>query len=193
MGTINKGRVTFTEEASEAKFGYLKGTCKWAELLQVGMYGTYGIKMYGDEVVEMGEELQAMQDSATAEVEELGKKNIKADIFKEDEDGSKYLAFKLKETKADGTTNKVTFYDAGGTQVEDWDKLVGNGSTVKIKYRIAPYYMASTKMVGISYTFYAVQVIDLKEFKGKGDSGFGDETSGGDVPFDTDEPKNEDF
>ena len=188
MATIAKGRVTFTEEASEAKFGYLKGTCKWAELLTVGMYGTYGIKMYGDNVVEMEEELKAMQDSAAKEVDELGKKYELADLFKADEDGSKFLGFKLDESKRDGTPNKITMYDAGGTQVDDWDKLVGNNSTVKIKYRIAPYSMSSTKMVGISYKFYAVQVIDLKEFKSKGDNGFGDETSdGGPIGKDSDD------
>ncbi len=190
MATINKGKVTFTEAASEAKFGYLKGEAKWAELLKPGMYGTFGIKLYGDEVLELREELEAMQDSAFKEVEELGKKAIKADLYKEDEDGKEFLAFKLKETKFDGTPNKITMYDVGGNKVDDWDKLVGNGSIVKIKYRIAPYYMASTKMVGISYNFYAVQVIELKEYSGGGDSGFGDETSS-DAPFDTE--SNEDF
>ena len=185
MAKLAKGRIEFTEAGSEATFGYVRGTCKWAELLAVGMYGTYGIKMYGDEVLELKEELTAMQDSAYNETLELGKKASKADIFKEEEDGTQYLAFKLKENKYDGTPNKVTFYDAGGAKVADWDKLVGNGSTVKIKYRMAPYYMSSTKMVGISYTFYAVQVIDLKEFS-QGDSGFGDETEG-QAPFDTTE------
>jgi len=188
MGTIKAGKITFTEAASEGKFGYLKGTCKWAELLAVGMYGTYGIKMYGDEVVELKEELTAMQDSAYKEVEELGKKAQKADLFKEEEDGTQYLGFKLKENNYQGEPNKITFFDAGGVQVNDWDKLVGNGSTVKIKYRMAPYYMASTKMVGISYNFYAVQVINLKEFS-KGDSGFSDETSDGG----TTEASSEDF
>ena len=191
MATVNKGKVTFTEAASEGQFGYVKGTCKWAELLQVGMYGAFGIKMYGQEVDDMSVTLQAMQDSAYKEVEDLGKKAIKADLFKEDEDGKQFLGFKLKETKYDGTPNKISFFDAGGNQVNDWDKLVGNGSTVKIKYRIAPYYMASTKMVGISFNFYAVQVIDLKEYSGGGDSGFGDETDG-QAPFDTTDT-NEDF
>ena len=192
MGTIKQGKITFTEEASQAAFGYLKGEAKWAELLKPGMYGTFGIKLYGEEVNDLQTELEAMQDSAYNEVVELGKKAIKADLYKEDDEGNQFLAFKLKETKFDGTPNKITMYDAGGNKVDDWDKLVGNGSTVKIKYRIAPYYMASTKMVGISYSFYAVQVINLKEFS-KGDSGFGDETSG-DAPFDTGtEETNEDF
>lgn len=193
MATMTKGKVTFTEAASEGAFGYLKGEAKWAELLAVGMYGTYGIKLYGDAVVEMKEELEAMQNSAAAELDELGKKYVKADLFKEDEDGTQYLGFKLKETKFDGTPNKISMYDAGGALVEDWDKLVGNGSIVKVKYRIAPYYMASTKMVGISYNFYAVQVIELKEYSGgKGESGFGDETSDtGPIAGDT--APNEDF
>jgi len=192
MGTINKGKVTFTEAASEAKFGYIKGEAKWAELLAPGLYGTYGIKLYGDEVVEMKEELEAMRDSANDEVIELGKKANKADVLKQDDDGNYFLGFKLKETKFDGTPNKVTMYDAGGNKVDDWDKLVGNGSVVKVKYRVAPYYMSSTKMVGISYSFYAVQVINLVEFS-QGDSGFGDESGGGsDAPFDTDTPS-EDF
>lgn len=173
---MKSGRVTFTETASEATFGYVKGTCKWAELLTVGQFGTYGVKMYGDEVLELEEELKSMQDSAFDEVIALGKKATKADLYKEDDEGKRYLGFKLKETKFDGSLNKITFYDAGGSKVDDWDKLVGNGSTIKIKYRVAPYYMASTKMVGISYNFYAVQVIELKEYNGGGDSGFGDES-----------------
>ena len=61
MATIAKGRITFTEAASEGKFGYVKGTCKWAELLKAGQFGDYNINMYGDNVIEMREELEAMQ------------------------------------------------------------------------------------------------------------------------------------
>ena len=190
MAKTIKGRVEFTEAASEAVFGYVKGTCKWAELLTVGQFGTYGIKMYGEAIEDMKVELDAMQSSAYDEVIELGKKAEKADLYKYEDDNTAYLGFKLKEEKFDGTPNKITFYNVSGDKVPDWDKLVGNGSTVRIKYRIAPYYMASTKKVGISYTFYAVQVLDLKEFS-SGDSGFVDETSDSDAPFDTE--ASEDF
>ena len=183
MAKLEKGKITFTEEASQGKFGYVKGTCKWAELLQVGMYGTFGIKMYGKDVEELETELTAMLESAAKEVADVGKAGTLADIYKVDEEGNKFLAFKLKENKFDGTPNKIAFYDAAGIAIPDWNKLVGNGSVVKVKYRVSPYYMASTKMVGLSYNFYAVQVIDLKEFS-KGDSGFGDETDSG-APFDT--------
>ncbi len=181
MGKLEKGKIKFD---TEAVFGYLKGEAKWAELLSVGMYGTYGIKLYGDNVLEMEEELSAMLGEAAKEVEELGKKYELADIFKEDEDGKKFLAFKLPENDFDGNPNKITMYDVGGNKVDDWSELVGNGSTVKIKYRIAPYYMGSTKKVGLSYKFYACQVLTLVPYTGGGDSGFGDET-GDKAPFDT--------
>ena len=186
MAVSSKGRIKFEKEASEAAFGYLQGEAKWAELLSVGLYGTYGIKLYGDEVMEMKEELQAMLDSAYDEVIELGKKATKAEVFKEDEEGKQFLAFKLPENDFEGNPNKITMYNVSGKKVDDWDKLVGNGSTVKIKYRVAPYYMSSTKVVGISYKFYACQVLDLKEYT-QGESGFGDEsgTSDSSAPFDT--------
>jgi hypothetical protein len=190
MATISKGRVTFTEEGSQAAFGYVKGEAKWAKVLEVDDYGNYSISLYGDQVAELEEELKAMQESAAKDVEELGKKYVLADLFKEDNDGNTFLGFKLPEEKFDKTPNKITIFDAGGNRVDDWDKLIGNGSLVKIKYRIAPYYMSSTKMVGISYKFYAIQVINLVEYT-EGDSGFGDETGNG-VPFDTSE-EGEDF
>jgi len=183
MATINKGRVKFEENTSEASFGYVKGEAKWAKVLEVDDYGNYSISMYGDEVVELKEELQAMQESAAKEIETLGKKYELADLFKTDNDGNEFLGFKLPETDYEGKPNTIDIYDGSGTKVEDWDKLVGNGSTIKLKYRIAPYYMGSTKKVGISFKFYAIQVINLVEFK-KQDSGFGDETDGTDS-FDT--------
>jgi len=191
MATIVKGKVTFTEEGSEAQFGYVKGEAKWAKVLEVDDYGNYSISLYGDQVAELKEELESMQKSAAKEVEELGKKYELAPLFKTDNDGKQFLGFKLPEKNYQGEDNHIDIYDAGGNKIEDWDKLVGNGSVVKLKYRIAPYYMGSTKMVGISYKFYAIQVIKLVEYTA-GDRGFGDETDK--TPFDTDaENTSEDF
>jgi len=189
MATIAKGKVTFTEEASEAQFGYVKGEAKWAKVLDIDDYGNYSISLYGDQVLELKEELESMQKSAAKEVEELDKKYELADLFKTDNDGVQFLGFKLPEKKFDGTDNKIDVYDGSGKKVDDWDQLVGNGSTVKLKYRIAPYYMGSTKKVGISFKFYAIQVINLVAYTA-GNSGFSDETSD-DAPFDT--TTNEDF
>ena len=185
MAVVEKGRVKFTEESSQPIFGYVKGECKWAKVLEPDDYGNFSISLYGDNVLELEEELVELQKSAAKEIAELGKKYQLADIFKEDDEGKKFIGFKLPATNYQGEPNKIDIYDVTGKKVEDWSKLIGNGSIVKIKYRAAPYYMGSTKMVGISYKFYALQVIDLVEYKA-GDKGFGDETDS-DVPFDTDE------
>ncbi len=189
MAKINKGKVTF--EKAEAQFGYVKGECKWAKILDIDDYGNYSISMYGDEVVELEEELKGLRDEAAGEIEALGKPFDVADVIKTDSDGNKFIGFKLPENDYEGNANTIKMYDAGGTLIEGWDELVGNGSKVKIKYRVAPYYMSSTKMVGLSFKFYAVQVIEHVKYT-QGDSGFGDETDG-QAPFDADKAEGSDF
>ena len=175
-------------QETEAKFGYVKGTAKWAKVLEAGQFGSFTIDMYGPDVEEMFTEMEALRDSGAKEVDEAGKKYQVVDVFKENEEtGQKYIQFKLPEMGYDDKVNKVKIFDVSGTEVTDtWDKLIGNGSTVKVKYMAKPYYMASTKNVGISYKFYAVQIIKLEEYSGGGESGFGDETSG-DGPIDASE------
>lgn len=184
MATITKGKVKFEEKASEPVFGYVKGTAKWAKVLEVGQFGSFSIDVYGESIVELKEELEALRDSAAAEIEALGKPYTLVDVLKQDDEGNEFIQFKLGENDFEGNPNKVKIFDASGTEVTDsWDKLIGNGSIVKVKYRAAPYYVSSSKTVGISYRFYAVQVIKLEEYKA-GDKGFGDET-GNDTPFDS--------
>ncbi len=166
---------------TEAHFGYIKGTSKWAKVLEVGEYGNFEVNLYPDaegfaEHVELFEKIRG---DAEAEVLAAGKKiSGLADVYKEDSEGLNFFQFKLPETDYEGKNNVVDIYDVGGNKVtEDWDSLIGNGSTLKVKYMAKPYYMASTKMVGISFRFYAVQVIKLEEYQGGGASGFGDETT----------------
>ena len=181
MATINKGKVKFD---TENVFGYVKGDTKWAQILEVDDYGKYSVNLYGDNVIELREELEALRGAAAAEIEELGKKYELAEVMKTDAEGVEFLSFKLPPENYEGKEQKVTMYDGGGNKVDDWDKPVGNGSKVKIKYMFSPYYMSSTKMVGISFKFYAMQVLDLVEYTGGGDNGFGDETDDK-APFDT--------
>jgi len=182
MAKINKGKVEFE---TEAKFGYLKGSSKWAKILEADDYGNFSISVYPDEetLKHFEDEMKELQAAAVAELDDVGKKYMEADVIKEDDDGNKFVSFKLKEEGWEGKKNSIQIYDVYGNQVPDWDKLIGNGSVVKVKYRAAPYYMASSKMCGVSYRFYAVQVIKLEEYT-QGDSGFGDETDGDeDQPF----------
>jgi hypothetical protein len=181
--TVNKGKVLFSKEDSTWK--YIKGTTKWGHILEPNQFDAFSIDLYGEDVEALAEELENLTDEAYQAVEEVGKKIAgKADIFKVDEEtGKKYLQFKLN-AEYDGKPNKIDIYDVTGKKVTDeWDKLIGNGSTVKVKVQFKPYYMSSSKMVGLSKKFYALQVLDLVEYGGA-DSGFGDETDG-DVPFDT--------
>jgi hypothetical protein len=181
--TIAKGRATFNKEAS--KWGYVKGEAKWCKFLKPDDYDKFSVNLSGSDIEDLIVELEAMRDEAVEAVEALGKKAIPADVYKEEEDGTKFISFKLPAVDYEGKPNKIKVYDVSGNLVEDWDKEVGNGSVIKIKYQAKPYYMASTKMVGISYRFYAMQIIKLEEYTSK-DSGFGDETDGN-APFDTDE------
>ena len=181
---FNKGKCLFEGDDS-VKFGYVKGTAKWAHILKPNEFGNFAIDLYGDGIEELIPELEEIRDEAYELVVSEGKKASKADVYKQDDEGNKFIQFKLPELDFEGKPNGIKIYDVHGKLVEDWDKLIGNGSTVKIKYRAKPYYMSSTKMVGVSYRFYAVQVIDLVEFKAS-DSGFGDESDGS-APFDTEE------
>ena len=182
---FEKGRVKFEGEGA-VQFGYMKGTAKWCHILKPNEYGYFGVDLYGEEVEDHITEFEALRDEAYEAVVAAGKKAMKADVYKEDDEGNKFISFKLPAKNYDGEDNKIEIYDVTGAKVTDtWSQLVGNGSIIKIKYRAAPYYMASTKMVGISYRVYAIQVIKLVEYKGASDSGFGDESDGA-APFDTD-------
>ncbi len=180
--TINKGKVVFPKETSLWK--YMKGTVQWAHILEPNQFDKFSVDLYGIGIVALKEELEALLDEAYQAVVDAGKKVAgKADIYRvNDETGVEYLQFGLN-AEYDGKPNKVDIYDVTGKKVTDeWDKLIGNGSTLKVKVQFKPYYMATTKMVGLSKKFYAVQVLDLVEYGG--DGGFGDETSS-DAPFDT--------
>jgi hypothetical protein len=193
---VDKGKVKFVEVDENGqdqfftKFGYLKGKCKWAKVLAPDQFGNYAVDMYPEaEVLEhFKEEIKALTDEAVTLLEGVKKKvALVADPTKEDEDEVEYIQFKRKSEKANGSLNTPPkIYDLYGNYQADWDKLVGNGSLVKVGYMLTPYYMASTKTVGVSYKFYAIQVIDhvAYESTGSGNSGFGDETGDG-APFES--------
>jgi hypothetical protein len=183
--TVSKGKVIFDKEAS--KWSYIKGTAQWAHIIEPNQFDKFSIDLYGDEVEEHAEELENLLDEAYQAVEEAGKKIAgKADIYRvNDETGEKYLQFGMN-AEYDGKPNKIDIYDVYGKKIPDFDKLIGNGSIVKIKVQFKPYYMASTKMVGLSKKFYALQLIDLKEYGGS-DGGFGNEAGDDTTPFDTNE------
>jgi len=190
--TENKGKIVFAKE--DAHWGYVKGACKWAKVLKPDEYGNYSIDIYPspEDMAHFKEVMQGVADTAYDGVVALGKKPMKqTDFVKEDKEGKEMIKFKLEaENTYSNEANHITIYDVYGKEVKDWDKLVGNGSIVKIKYRAKPYFMASSKVAGVSTRFFAIQIINLSEYSGGTQSGFGDETSG-DAPFDS--TSNEEF
>jgi hypothetical protein len=188
-----KGRVNFTVRNDDGTsnqfthFGTIKGEAKWCKILEPDQYDNYAVDVFGD-LAHIKEEGEAIANKAKELVEASGKKVAGiADFIKEDDSGTEYAQFKRKGSKADGSPNTPPkVYNASGAVVDNWDKLVGNGSKVGVAYMLSPYYMASTKMVGVSCKFYAIQIIELVEFKSGGSSSpFGNE-SGEDTPFDMD-------
>ncbi|MBD3841945.1 MAG: hypothetical protein IE909_08680 [Campylobacterales bacterium] len=182
MAKIVKGKVTFE---TEPKFGYVKGYTKWAKILAPDDYDKYSVNLYGEEIEGMETELKELLDTAGKELEALDKQFTVADIFRVDDSGKKFLNFKLNATDFEGKPQNIKIYDVTGKEVtKTWNALIGNGSLVKIKYRVAPYYMAASRVLGLTFRFYAVQIINLQEYKAT--SGFGDETASAafDKPFD---------
>lgn len=132
-----------------------------------------------------------------------GKKFMEADLFDENEDGTITLKMKAKAriTTREGQTvdTKIPLFDAKNTPIFD---KIGGGSTIRVNFQPIPYYMASTKLMGISYRIKAVQVIDLQSFSGGGDAskygfveedGYTADTQPMSDPFGTDDTTTNDF
>lgn len=192
-----KGRINFVTKNEDGTtnnfthFGTIKGEGKWCKVLEPDQFDNYAVDIYGD-VEHIKAEAEEINNKTKELVEAAGKKvNGIADFGKENDEGVEYIQFKRKGSKADGTPNTPPkVYDAQGKLQEEWDTLIGNGSKIGVAYMLSPYYMPSTKMVGVSCRFYAIQIIDLVEYKsGGGGSPFGAEetadetTTTEDMPF----------
>lgn len=129
--------------------------------------------------------LEDLRDTAYNETAEtLGaakaKQITKAPVFKDhyDADGEETgkIVFKFKMSNVDDRdpgSNKIIVVDASKKVIQDVP-LVGNGSIVRCAAFANPYYIASTKAVGISLLWTKMQIIDLNEYSGGGDD-FDDE------------------
>lgn len=119
------------------------------------------------------------ENEDVAKAQAKGRKVMKADIFEYDSEGRVVLKFKQKAviTKKDGSKFEVKIpqFDAKGKPMK---ANIGRDSVIKVNFSIKPYYMPTTKTVGLSLRPVAVQVIDLKEFANGGSAeayGFGEE------------------
>lgn len=85
---------------------------------------------------------------------------------------------KAQITARDGKTytRTVAVVDAKRNPL-DKSTLIGNGSTVKVAFEAAPYYLATDKVAGLSLRLKAVQVLELVSYS-KGTDAFFDEEEG---------------
>lgn len=108
----------------------------------------------------------------------------KASVFKEEVDqngeltGNVVFKYKLKDIsdrKERGDTAEIMVVDAKRNRLGKDAPLVGNGSVIRVVSYANPYYMASTKTVGMSHIWSKMQIIELVEFSGGGGDDFDDE------------------
>lgn len=130
--------------------------------------------------------LEGVRDQAFKETcESLGEVKAKAikvrPVFYDEtnKDGSKTgnILFKLKlgsvdEKEATGKQYQITVVDAKKNILPKAPR-VGNGSTIRCAGFANPYYMASTKEIGVSLMWQKMQIIDL--IAADGGDAFGEE------------------
>ena len=106
--------------------------------------------------------------------------------------GNGIFKFKLKDLedrKERGDSTEIIVVDAKKNKLGKDAPLVGNGSVIRLVSYANPYYMASTKTIGISHIWSKMQIIDLVEYGGGGDDfddedGFETDQVSGDNSFD---------
>ena len=170
--------------------------CKHSELdtkfNAKGMYSTQLVCDPNDDTVkafiERVEELRAVAYTET--VETLGgakgkavkEKELYEDHFDRDGNETGMIIFKLKMNNiADRKPgqNRIEIFDAKKVNLTGNCPDVGNGSKIRCAFFANPYYMASTKEVGISFLWTKLQVIELSEYSGGAGAGDFDEVDGG--------------
>ena len=167
---------------------YVRGIGNWNSLVSPDDYDKWSTNLSGQEVEDMEVELQAYLDEAVKFAKAEGKDVQTISPLYKEYQGNRYIQF--KKPQYDEDTEAPKYYNINGDEVTGKDrKEVGGGSTIRIRAMVKPYYMATTKTVGVTYKLLAVQVIENKEYVGA--SGFGDESGGAEpkaedvAPFDT--------
>jgi len=111
----------------------------------------------------------------------------KAAVYKDDydQDGNptgkiifKYKLKDLTDRRERGDSAEILVVDAKRNPLGKEAPLVGNGSTIRVVSYANPYFMASTKTVGLSHIWSKMQIIDLVEFSGAGGSDEFDDEDG---------------
>lgn len=128
-----------------------------------------------------GEVINGMLDEVVTELQASGKKVTKAEKLQKatDKDGNETGNFEMSCKNKD----KPTVVGADRQKYTDFDKLVGNGSTVKARINLVPYTMSGK--AGITAYIDYVLIKDLIEYSANGGDVFDeDDFTPSDCPFD---------
>lgn len=177
-----------------------KGSAMWVKILEPDFTydtkGKYEAQIVCDPNDETVQKFVATLEKLNAAGLEEARENLKPPKNKSvaarevvqpeiDKEGNEtgMIVIKAKAPAEDYEGNKVTIpvYDVKGRKEEGFNKLIGNGSTIKMEVWAFPYHMANGNTVGVSLRLKKVQVIDLLEYGGNdgftdesGEEGFGD-------------------
>ena len=135
-----------------------------------------------EDVKEMIAKLEALRAEAFAEAKEkLGPAKAKGlqerPVYQPDTDkdgnetGKIVFKFKLGNVdtkKADGKQYQIRTYDAQTNRIDNPPR-VGNGSEIRCTAFANPYYMATSKEIGVSMYWQGMQIIKLVEIGGGDD------------------------
>ena len=180
-----KKKIVNIFEDYEPLWKFVRGDGYWVTIKQPDEYGNWGCKLYNGEVPELEEELEAYLAEAVEFAKDKGKdvQNV-APALKTDNEGRKFL--KCKKVQYDDDTPPPKIYSITGEEITDtFNEPIGGGSYIRVKVLIKPYYMGTTKTVGLSSKLLAIQIIKNKEFAGG--SGFGNEATDDNPPFETED------
>lgn len=170
-----------------------KGTAKWCKVVEpertFNAKGTYATDLVCNPkepaVQEFIARLEALRDTAFDETKEtLGEVKAKGlkkrEVYQEEADANGNatgnIIFKFKMNNVDDRerpNNKIEVVDAHRNLMRQIP-LVGNGSVIRCVAYANPYFMASTKDIGVSLMWSKMQLIELVSF-GSGGSDFDDE------------------
>ena len=156
------------------------GAVKWARVIEPDFQfdddGLFSINLVfnPEKHADFFNSLSAQLDAAVAEAKEKmpakASKIVKADLLRDEQDGTQMIRFKSKFKRLDTKTNQVketypTIVGVTGALLNP-KPLIGNSSVCKVSFYAFPYYMAASNQVGLSLKLNGVQVISLKEYNG---------------------------
>ena len=170
-------KYSFTESLETV---YMEGDAKWVNIVDTSKsFGKFVVNLenIGPEAVqEIEAKLARVEQEAVAYFNENeGKYEGIQDNFSLDSENQKVLKVYIEEVnKTTGKTETVPVYDKDGKEIKDFKNAgisIGNGSRIKVKMGLRPYYLPTSKKAGIRKTLFAIQILELKEQE-RTDAGF---------------------